>query len=336
MRSILERALTYLLNEEQDKAEQLFHQFIVERARQIHESLRQGDDVVLDENWDMENASESYFAEGEVDEDEDGDDADEELNEFAGDDDEFKPEGDDPNAMGADPAADQMGGDEMGDMADPAADPMGGDEMGDMGGEGDIESRIDHLESELDRLTQEFETLMGTEETDPGSEFGDDTGNQPTGPDDAFNADTGIDSEMEDEGYDPMMHEDEDFDDINESVVSELETVSVKMSDGEIATGKKITQNNVSPIPQKKVGERKGAKPVEINATEHSGYDREASPPVKDMKPRRNTLKHAEAPLKRMSKEGDKSAEINKLSSEGGNTRSPIGSQGTMGNRGGI
>jgi hypothetical protein len=46
MRSILEKALIALLNEEREKADALFHEFILERSRQIHESLRQGEDFV--------------------------------------------------------------------------------------------------------------------------------------------------------------------------------------------------------------------------------------------------------------------------------------------------
>jgi hypothetical protein len=41
MNSILEQALVHLLNEEHEKAEELMHQFVVDRARQIHEGLRE-------------------------------------------------------------------------------------------------------------------------------------------------------------------------------------------------------------------------------------------------------------------------------------------------------
>ena len=40
MRSILEKALLALLNEEKATADALFHDFILERSRQIHESQR--------------------------------------------------------------------------------------------------------------------------------------------------------------------------------------------------------------------------------------------------------------------------------------------------------
>ena len=66
MRSNLEKAIVHLLNEENDKAESLFHKFIVDRARQIHESLRQGEDLVLEEGWDEEITTESFFTEDDL------------------------------------------------------------------------------------------------------------------------------------------------------------------------------------------------------------------------------------------------------------------------------
>jgi hypothetical protein len=39
MKSILERALVHLLNEENEKAEELLHQFVIETAKSIHETF---------------------------------------------------------------------------------------------------------------------------------------------------------------------------------------------------------------------------------------------------------------------------------------------------------
>lgn len=61
MHSILEKALVALLNEDKERADKLFHDFVLERSRQIHESIRQGEDFVLDEA--MENiAVEDMFS----------------------------------------------------------------------------------------------------------------------------------------------------------------------------------------------------------------------------------------------------------------------------------
>jgi hypothetical protein len=70
MRSILEKALIALLNEEKDKADALFHDFILERSRQIHESLRQGEDFVLDESWEQELSIDEMFSEADLADDE--------------------------------------------------------------------------------------------------------------------------------------------------------------------------------------------------------------------------------------------------------------------------
>lgn len=369
MSSILEKALTYLLNEEQDKAEQLFHQFIIERARQIHESLRQREDKVLDENWDQEIA-ENYFAEDDLADVED--DKEGEGNPFGGEGDaeadpDAMPMGDDPDAM---------------PMGDPDADP---DAMGADAGEGSTEDRIADLEASLEELQAQFDELSGTEETEhdvdfngdgeigggeEGGEFGDampaaDAENDFDAEEEMGDNPFGTDEEPQEEGFAPQgrpqaqarpqarprfeseEEDDEDkldedeFDDITESIVNELEKVTVNLKDGnEIGTGKSFTQNNTSPTLQKKVNDRHGAKPVVTGlGSEHTGYERESSPGVKDTKfysKVNNTKKHAEDGRERKTKEGDKSAMLNDLSSESGNLRSPIGSKGSVGKNDGV
>src|ERR1044072_1126070 len=61
MKSLLEKAIIQLLNGNDSKAEALFHKFMVERAREIHESLRQSQDVELKEGWDHELSEDEYF-----------------------------------------------------------------------------------------------------------------------------------------------------------------------------------------------------------------------------------------------------------------------------------
>src|ERR1051325_6006800 len=62
MKSLLEKAIVHLLNGDQGKAEALFHKFMVERAREIHETLRQNqEDVHLNEGWETEVTEEEYF-----------------------------------------------------------------------------------------------------------------------------------------------------------------------------------------------------------------------------------------------------------------------------------
>lgn len=262
MRSILEQAIVHQLNGEADKAQNLFHQFVVARARQIHESMRNGEDPLV-EGWDEEVNADTYFTEEDLADLEDG------GGEVDGEDD-----------FGAED-----------DLADEDMDTVDMDD--DLGAELDaheeedqeLADEVDELSAKLAELEAKFAELSGEDDDMEG--------------DDDFapmDDDTGVSNDMEDDfGGDEFDAEDEDdFDRLGESVTSELEKVSVTMQDGdEVAAGGKITQNKTSPIPQKKIGERQGGKPVELKSSNHSGFERETAPTVADMKKRRNTMKKA-------------------------------------------
>ena len=114
---------------------------------------------------------------------------------------------------------------------------------------------------------------------------------------------------------------DDEFDDINESIIDELEKIQVSLTtDGvEIAAGKSFQQNKTSSIPQKSKEARQGGEPVKQKVTNHKHFNRETAPTVSDMKARKNTLKKADSTQSKVSKEGDASAEINKIDSNGNN-----------------
>lgn len=167
MRSLLEKAIVHLLNGDDEKASVLFHKFMVERARQIHESLRQDESAEddLDENWDSEIKEEEYFDDNELGDDSteaptmDGSDSPIDGNEVDGDD-----TSSDPMASGDDGA---MGGDD----ADPMADPDGGDS------EPGVEGKIDDLTDKIDQLTAEFDRVMSKfhdddDDDDDGGDIG--------------------------------------------------------------------------------------------------------------------------------------------------------------------
>lgn len=339
MRSILEKAFVALLNEEHDKAEEMFHKFIVERARQIHESNRAGEDFVLDENWEEEITTESYFTEEDLADLEDGDGSEEagEENPFAAADDAEGDEfGDD--AAGADDAAGDLGADLGADDADVAADDFGGDDMGDEADAGSIES----LEDKIDELTAKFEAMMDAIGADDAEgDFDADADMQADDAEGDFGADTEVDADsVEDDmdGADAQADDaeqqdddaeqfgeseegDDEFDDINESIIDELEKIQVSLTtDGvEIAAGKSFQQNKTSSIPQKSKEARQGGEPVKQKVTNHKHFNRETAPTVADMKARKNTLKKADSTQSKVSKEGDASAEINKIDSNGNN-----------------
>ena len=142
-----EEMLERLINEDKAGAEELFHEIVVEKSRDIYEGLLEADleDEEVDEATDEE-----------VDESDD-----EDLDEGF-DLDEFEVEADPMDDMGGDPADDMMG------------DIEAGDEMGDEeGGEGDVEDRVEDLEDALDDLKAEFEKMMAGDDEAPADDEGD-------------------------------------------------------------------------------------------------------------------------------------------------------------------
>lgn len=365
MRSILEKAIVHLLNEENEQAEALFHKFMVEKARQIHESLRSGDEALL-ESFD-EVGLDEMFSEDDLS----GLEDDSAGDEFAGDD-----------MGGVDDAAGDVAGDDLGGEAglgddltgeEPVGDELGGDDMGDEFGDDDMggeQATLDSIEAKLEDLQAQFDAIVGGEggddmggDLDGEGDLGDDMGDEFGGEDDTFGGDvdgepSAEESEEDAESFEDDMdsapaedeavaeefkpfkkkgekkddcadeekcNEDEEFDDITESIVSELEKVMVTMSDGkEIGSGKSFSQNTKSPALQKKPNPMTDGKPVKIKAEEHKGFERETSPAVKDMKKRKNTKTKADQGQSSVSKEGDKSALINKTPGAEAQTHSPL------------
>jgi len=180
----MQQLLDLIVNEEMDKANELFHEIVVEKSREIYENL------IAEESEDEE-VDEAQHDDEEVDESAKSDD--EEVDEAQHDDDEEVDE----NYMMGDETTMEIGGDAGDDMVSAVSDKsamgdMGGDEMGgdmdgDMGGDmnapadkGDIQD----LEDALAELKAEFEALvgggmddtpeMGDDEEDAGEEeFGD-------------------------------------------------------------------------------------------------------------------------------------------------------------------
>ena len=142
-----EQLIEFIINEQEDKARELFHQIVVAKSRDIYENL-------MDES-DFDEAV--HGEENEVDSLSDEISADE-------------------HGMGDDDQEDGM--DDM-DGEEDGMDDMDGEEgeMGDMEGgeeEGGMEERVMDLETALDDLKAEFEKLMAgeEEETDHEEMFG--------------------------------------------------------------------------------------------------------------------------------------------------------------------
>ncbi len=187
-----EQLLDYIVNEEHDKANELFHEIVVEKSREIYENLiaEEEQDEDMDEAADEE-ADES------VDEaaDEEMDESDEEMDESA---DEEMDEGEDEEAdesMDLEDSYMMDGGDDE--------EPMGGmDDMGGMGGDA-----TDDLEGDVSADSPEEELKMSIQnamaELQAAFDAAKDMSGGDKGGDEFAAGDDGMDDEMPKE--DDMM-----------------------------------------------------------------------------------------------------------------------------------
>lgn len=243
MRSLIEQAIIHVINGEDAKADALWHKYMVQRARQIHEALNQGEDVALREGWDDEIAEESYFSEADLD---DAEDAPADDGAMGGDD------------MAADAAADldadlDSEGDDMGDEPmgdDDMGDDMGGDEPpmdgADMGGEGDLEGKVEDLEGQIEKLTAEFEKMMADMGEESMDDQGDDMGGDEPPMDDA--ADDMADDDMG--GDEPPM--DDEGDDMGDEPVD----AEADDAEGDDAEGDEEPEEDVPAVKESKGSRR--------------------------------------------------------------------------------
>ena len=182
----LEQMLEKLVNNDRAGADELFHEFVIEKSRGIYEKMLESDleDLEVDEAKDEEvdeasNDEETNEAsDEEVDESSDDEETneatDEEVDEASDEEvDEASDEEVDENFGEITPEADPMGGD-AGDamMQDIEADGGEEGEDGDMDGdEEEIEDRVVDLEDALDDLKSEFEKMMaGDNDGEEGDE----------------------------------------------------------------------------------------------------------------------------------------------------------------------
>lgn len=148
-----EQLVEYVINDETEKARELFHEIVVEKSRNIYEQMME--DEELDEAKD--------------------DDIEEELDEAKDEDLDESLGGDQADDLIDDVEAEEQGmseGDEEAEFDD-GAEEIGTDVTHDIEGahdEGGLEDRVVDLEDKLDELMAEFESLMGDEGTDMGDD----------------------------------------------------------------------------------------------------------------------------------------------------------------------
>jgi len=211
-----EQLLEYVINDEADKADALFHDIVVETSRKIYADLLESEaEEAVEKDKDEDEDEQVEESLEEVDGSEVGDflddvDADEQGMSFEDSDGIDDAEGHD--SMGGDDEGFELGdttGDEMGDVAD---DGMGDENFGsDTGSEG-MEGRVDDLESALDELKAEFEELMSSEQDEPShDDFGGDDesddedfgGDDESGEEDADNDNFAADNDNDEENETP-------------------------------------------------------------------------------------------------------------------------------------
>ena len=215
--SKFEQLLDLLVNEEMDKANELFHEIVVEKSREIYEQM------IAEEAEENESVEETSQDNEEMEEN-----VEEETT----------------LEIGGDPADDFA--DDVGDMDAPGMDPMS-DMDGDLGDEdeGSTEERLDDLEDALEDLKAEFEALMAGEEDEPEHKdmFGsDDEDDDEEGDDEEDEADDEEGEEEEDESFMGMKEGRKMTREYREKVGNDWDKNSMK-TDGQIIaanTGEKM------------------------------------------------------------------------------------------------
>ena len=226
-RNKFEEMLEKLVNEDRAGAEELFHEIVVEKSREIYEKLLE-DDIEVDEKADEEvdeatdeevdEATDEEVDEATNDKDEKVEEkADEEVDEAKDEEveenfdlDEFEVEAD---PMDMDPSADMMGDIEMPD-----------DEGDEEEGEADVDDMADDiadLQDEIEKLKAAFDAEMGGDSMDKDDDEMDDA-----------EGDDGDEEEAPEEGFDLGMQEanDEEVDEASEEEVDETTDDDVEES----------------------------------------------------------------------------------------------------------
>ena len=179
MSTKMEQLLDLIVNEEMDKANELFHEIVVEKSREIYENL-------IAEEADEEDESVE----------EDSDEEDESVEEDSDEEDESVEEG---FGMNDDESSSEIGGDAADDFGADIEDPeaMGGDEQEMDDGEPASKADVLDLKDALEELTREFEALISGDEGDD-EEADDEEG------DEEADDETEFDSEEDDKDEESM------------------------------------------------------------------------------------------------------------------------------------
>jgi hypothetical protein len=248
MSSKFEQLLDYLVNEEQDKANELFHEIVVEKSREIYENLiaeEEDEEEEKDMDESMDEEDEEAMDESMDEEDEEAETVESMFGEadFGGDEtDDFEADVTDSEFGGFGDEEDDMGG--MDDMDD-----MGGEDDGEPATKGDI---LD-LEDAIEELKAEFESLMGSLDADgDGDHDMEDHGMDDEEDMDDMGDDEGDMGDEEDEGEDDTEMKFEGRKSQGETMREYIEKITATMDGGLVGgrTGETMTapKEGKSPI----------------------------------------------------------------------------------------
>ena len=154
-----EQLIEYVINDEEAKARELFHDIVVEKSRQIYEDIMAEEDIEEAKDEELDEAEE------ELEEGMGGDAADDLI-----DDVEMEEESD----MNMEAEGDEEEVDMSMDDGEEAEFSMGAEEGS--SDEPATKDDIMNLEDKLDQLMAEFEDLMGSDDMGDGDGFGPDEG----------------------------------------------------------------------------------------------------------------------------------------------------------------
>lgn len=293
MSSLLDKAIAARLREDHEEADRLFHEFVLERARTVNESITTTGEVDVDAV--VEGKS---YKRGKDEDDQDVQDKkkkDQErkdgskqkrsdVSEDAVEEGKTYKRGKDDEDIGDKKRKDQdrKDGAKQKRQMDEAIELDDEDQVDEgqltatQGDDGTLVIVHDPAGAAMDDLASPMPVVDAL--PDAGDEFA---------ADDSLDMDLGgdvmaPDMEVSDEplpGIDDLN--DEAFESLKESLAEELKTILVDANDGVYADGSKVSQETHSPVPNVDAEDRMdGAEPVEVKGQEHNGFDKEPAPKV--------------------------------------------------------
>jgi hypothetical protein len=227
-----EQLIEFVINDEEDKARELFHDIVVAKSRQIYEEMMEAEEVMDAEEDDEEEVTEA-------DESAEEDDEEEEVEE----------------SFGGDSADDLIDDVEMEEEG------MSMEAEGDDAGDSDVENKLMDIEDKLDELMSEFEALMSGEGDEPEhDDMGDDMGMDDMGDEDTL--------DVEIDGEDDMGDEEEvEFSDEEEGM---MEAISLKAAP-KPTTSEEGSINKKAVYAANSGAAGMASKPVHATGTEAKG-----------------------------------------------------------------